>query len=396
MTTETDPAATERSIETVVIFSPVDFEKVQRHTETYYLSEYCSAHFDTHVVTPSSEIPGVSNHHFNADGILGVLLLNVVFLPLWAWLVLTERPDVVYCYPEVVLPALVAQVGTDARVVFDVRAEPFEQREEFLAEGSRTLSTVKRYLYRLDRLSFHWILGRSDLVVTLSEALAGKLSDNYELDRAEIHLLPQGVDTTRFAPVDGESADGRGTGLSMVYVGTINELRGLDRLVEAVASLRPALRSQLRLDLIGGGDEQYVERLLADFEASAPETTVEYHGYVDHEAVPALAGRSDVAISLLPGLESYNVSSPAKVYEYLALGLPVLATDIPAHRHILTDGRDAIIVGDDDPGAVAATLETLVSDPGRIDRMSERARETALQHSWESRFSALFDRIQRL
>jgi glycosyltransferase involved in cell wall biosynthesis len=106
-----------------------------------------------------------------------------------------------------------------------------------------------------------------------------------------------------------------------------------------------------------------------------------------------VAGRSDLAISLLPDLESYSVSSPAKVYEYLALGLPVVATDIPAHRRILTDGADAVLV-DDDPETVAAELLALCENPERLAAMSERARETATRHSWEHRFGELFERIE--
>ena len=382
----------ENTVDSVFIFSPVDFETVQRHTETYYLSGYCGEHFDTHVCTPSSELTGVSNHHFRFDGILGVFCLNVLFVPLWVKLFLSEDPDVVYCYPEVVTPPVLAQLVTDASVVFDIRAEPFEQRTEFVSKKNQVVPAFKRSLYAVDRILLDRVLGRADLVVTLSDDLADKICDNYSVDYSSIHILPLGVDTEAFKPVDSRYD----TELNLVYVGTINELRGLDTFVDALALLDAEIQSELRVDLVGAGDEQYIADLLAMFSETAPAVTLKYHGYIDHERVPAVAGRSDAAISLLPGLESYNVSSPAKVYEYLALGLPVIATDIPAHRRILTDGRGAIIVEENSAEAIATAVESLLREPDRIVELSEGARTSALQHNWESRFSALFERIEEL
>ncbi|WP_434529977.1 glycosyltransferase (plasmid) [Haloarcula sp. NS06] len=382
----------QNDVNTIFIFSPVDFDKVQRHTETYYLSEYCSKNFETHVATPSSQLSGVTNHHFHFDGIIGVVFLNLIFAPFWAWLFITEKPDVVYCYPEVITPALIGWVLTDTDVVFDIRAEPFEQREEFTSKKGQALPLLKRCLYSVDEVLFGWTLRRSDLVVTLSNDLAEKLSHNYRIDSGSIHILPLGVDVNKFEP----QTRGHGAELSLVYLGTINEIRGLDKFIDAVERLDHEARSKLRFDLIGGGDDQYIAELRSRVDETLPNLTFEYHGYVDHEAVPRVAGRSDVAISLLPGLESFNVSSPAKIYEYQGLGLPVIATDIPAHRRILSDGEDSVIVDQDDPGSVSTAIEDLLSEPDRVSRLSDCARDNAMQHSWENRFSRLFDRIRTL
>jgi len=382
----------QNNVDSVFIFSPVDFDKVQRHTEMYYLSQYCSENLDTHVATPSSQLSGVTNHHFHFDGIIGIIFLNLIFAPLWAWIFATEDPDVVYCYPEVVTPPLIAQALTDARVVFDIRAEPFEQREEFTSKKDQAIPLMKRYLYSVDKILFRWVLRRSDLVVTLSDDLAEKISHNYGIASESIHILPLGVDVNKFEP----QTEARDTELSLVYLGTINEIRGLGTLVSAIERLDPETQSKLRFDLIGGGDDQYIDELCSKIDETLPNLSFNYHGYVDHEAIPRVAGRSDVAVSLLPGLDSFKVSSPAKIYEYQGLGLPIIATDIPAHRRILTDGKDAIIVNQDDPTAVATAIEDLLSEPGRINRLSDQARDNAMQHSWENRFSQLFDRIGNL
>lgn len=380
------------NIDCVFIFSVLDFDQVQRHTEKYYLSKYCSANFDTHTVSPSSRIPGAVNHHILSDGILGVVTLNVLLLPLWVKLFLTEDPDVVYCYPNVITPSVVAQFMDDTRVVFDIRADPFEQQEEFHTERNQTIPPIKQVLLMINRILFEWTLNRSDLVVTLSDDLAAKIQENYRVDLDSIEIVPSGVDVDEFKPVGSRP----GNQLSLVYVGTINELRGLDTIVEAVSILNQETQSKIRVCLIGGGNDAYISELLSSFEKTAPDVMVKYHGYVDHNDVPQVAGENDVAISLMPGLESYEVSSPAKIYEYLALGLPVIATDIPAHRRMLTHGQDAIIVDEEAPQQVADAVRELMNDSDKLHDMSDAARSTSIQNSWDQRFSTLFDRIASL
>lgn len=379
-------------IDTVYIISPVNFERVQRHTERYYLTKFCSENYNTHVISPSSRIPNVSNHHFYFEGIFGILCLNVLFLPVWLLLFLKNKPDIVHCYPGAVIPQFVAQIVADAQIVFDIRSDPFEQREEFNTELDQEVSILKGYLYSIHRYLFHWAVNRADLVVTLSDDLARKLSQNYNIDYDLMHITPQGVDADKFEPKETRTDND----LNIVYIGTINGLRGLDTFFSALRLLDPQTQSKTGIDLIGGGDSQFIDDYLSTASESMPELTVNYHGYVEHDKVQDIAGQNNLAISPLPRLESYKVSSPAKVYEYLALGLPVIATDIPAHRRILTDNKDSILVSPESPEEIAAAIEGLLDDPDRVIEMGERARETALQNSWEDRFSHLFKEISRL
>lgn len=380
------------SVDTVYIISPVDFEKVQRHTERYYLAKYCSENYNTHVITPSSSIPGVSNHNFYFESILGILYLNVLFLPLWVKLFLQNPPDVVHCYPDVIFPQYVARFLTDSQVVFDVRADPFEQHEEFSSQLGQDDPIYKQILYDINRYFFQWAVNRADLVVTLSDDLATKICENYNIDPDSIHLTPQGVDVDKFKPSGTDTS----RVLSIAYVGTINGLRGLDTFFDALSQLDPQARSKLQINLSGGGNREFIDEVLATTTDSMPELTVNYHGYVDHDRIPTIVGKNDLAVSPLPALESYNVSSPAKVYEYLSLGLAVIATDIPAHQRILTDTEDSIMVDPESPEQIAAALETLLDDPDSVLEMGEHARQNALEHSWESRFKELFEKINEL
>jgi glycosyltransferase involved in cell wall biosynthesis len=264
---------------------------------------------------------------------------------------------------------------------------------EFRDQRGESLSPVRRLLYRLDEQLFRWVVDRADMVVTLSDDLTEQICSNYGVDPDAVHVLPLGVDTDRFGPVQ-RTHDGEKLGL--VYIGSISELRGLDTVVDGLSQLDSETRSELRLDLIGDADNEFIRGLLSRAEEVAPETDVEYHGYAPHDSLPELAGQSDVALSPLPALEAYNVSSPAKVYEYLGMGLPVIATEIPAHQRILDHEEDSLLTAPDAPDEFAEAVETLATDPSERARMGEQARAKACDHSWERRFTGLFDEVAGL
>ena len=66
-------------------------------------------------------------------------------------------------------------------------------------------------------------------------------------------------------------------------------------------------------------------------------------------------------------------TSPLKLFEYLALGLPVIATDLPSVREIVAHDREAILFQDGSEAALAHSINELIADPRRIADMSQRA-----------------------
>jgi glycosyltransferase involved in cell wall biosynthesis len=90
-------------------------------------------------------------------------------------------------------------------------------------------------------------------------------------------------------------------------------------------------------------------------------------------------------------------TSPLKLFEYMAAGRPIVASDLPAIREVLHHDVDALLVAAGDPAALAAGIERVLADPGLARRLAEAALSAVPAYSWDrraERLEALFDEIR--
>jgi len=379
-------SASEFELNSVFIIADRNISEVQGSTEMHYLSSYFGSLTSTYVFCPASkeiEDATVLSHPFS--GALGTFLLNFIYLPYWLFMLYRHRPDLVYCYQNVITPALLARSLTGSIVVHDMRSDPCNQALEFSdADGQLTL---RRVLLKMSEHLHRFILQRSHIVVTLSEELASDLIENYSISEDQIHLLPVGVDTNRFdarCPEPGH--------LDLIYIGTIQPRRGIDEFVAGLPLLSDEQQANITLHLYGGGDEEFIKNL--EKRAASESFELQYYGQVPHEEIPEMLREADVGISPLPPLRAYQVSSPAKIFEYLAAGLPIVASDIAAHRAIL-DPEIAFIVKHDREDYADAIREIL-ADKQHLTEMAANARYRAEKHDWSNRFAELMDKLSEV
>lgn len=367
------------------IFSSHDVSKVQGVTEAYYVCKILGEEFETHLFAPlSSDIENVKTHPIRYGGTKGLILMNLVYLPYLMWMGFKHKPSIVYSYRNVILPPLLLKIFGKSKLVYDIRADPYQQPKEF-----RDTSPWNRFIIKLGKIAHSIVLSRSDAVITLSDPLKQQLKENFNLKEDKLHVVPLGVDTGKFDVSETETEYFR-----IVYVGSIARNRGLDTVLQGLSKLDPKLQKQIKLDLFGSADEEYIQELQEI--ADTGDFKFEWHGYVPHEDIPKLAGECDAAISPLPPLKSFDVSSPAKIYEYLALGLPVIATQITPHKRILTHEKDSLLVNPEDPESIRYAVQRLLKDPEFVTDLSKRARKKGEQNSWDSRIESILEIIDNL
>lgn len=125
--------------------------------------------------------------------------------------------------------------------------------------------------------------------------------------------------------------------------------------------------------------------------------SVDYRGRVPHDEVPGLlAGARAGLVTLLP-TPNHLISSPVKLFEYMAMGLPVISSDFPAWRALL-DGVDcAIFVDPTDPGDIARALRQILADPHRARAMGEAGRAAVrTEFNWAKQLDNLVDAYRRI
>jgi glycosyltransferase involved in cell wall biosynthesis len=188
-------------------------------------------------------------------------------------------------------------------------------------------------------------------------------------------VLPNGVDPDRFHP---RPIRAQGP-FTVGFVGTLKPWHGVDVLVHAMATLR---RQRADVGLLLVGDGPRAPDILAA--ADRLQVPVEHTGAVSPADVPAHLAHLDVACAPYPATGNVSYFSPLKVLEYLAAGVPVVASAIGQLPHLLDDGRCGVLTPPGDPGALAEAIGDLLADPDRRVALARRGRQRVERHhTWQ-------------
>jgi glycosyltransferase involved in cell wall biosynthesis len=188
----------------------------------------------------------------------------------------------------------------------------------------------------------NFLLRRCSLVFPISEQMKETLS-RYRIRPEAMTPLPEGVDTT----TDSERFDDEkqrireklelGSKKIVTYVGTMSRFRQLDFLLKAF-KLVLGQHPDTQLLMVGDGrTSEDLEWLKREAERLALKKNVTMTGWVPKTKVPAYIRISHLGVSPIPINQVYVNSSPIKLLEYLALGIPAVASDIPEQRKVLEE-----------------------------------------------------------
>lgn len=178
----------------------------------------------------------------------------------------------------------------------------------------------------------------------------------------------------------------------ITYVGSISRARGALEMVEAMALV--SSESTARLQLAGSLESADLLRALQQSRGSE---RLEILGFVGHQAVARLLGSARVGLAVLHPELNYMDSYPTKLFEYMAAGIPVVASDFPIWREIVERAGCGLLVDPLDPAAIARALDWLLRDPERAASMGEAGRQAVLaRFSWkheEEKLLGLYDAL---
>ena len=227
----------------------------------------------------------------------------------------------------------------------------------------------------------------ASLVSCVSRAVAEWVLDE-GADPAHVVVTPNGVNTRRITPGHRPViAPGPEAPVTVGFVGTLKPWHGTDLLLRALARTR----ENLRLDICGTGPQQEeLEQLAAELGIAE---RVRFRGAVAPEQVPAVLHEIDIAAAPYPAGEHYF--SPLKVYEYLAAGLPTIASRIGTIPALLEGGQLGVLVTPGDVVDLARSLDELAADTAHRARLGADAREAAVrEHDWRIRCRELLQRLE--
>jgi glycosyltransferase involved in cell wall biosynthesis len=204
-------------------------------------------------------------------------------------------------------------------------------------------------------------LRRAAIVIATTEALRARAA---RVAR-EVALVPNGVDTRRFAPPAGGRA--RGGPARVLYVGRFSAEKNLESVVAATAAL--ARGRKIRLVLVGAGP--LAARLRE--QAAAAGLELEMPGVVPQERLPAVYADADAFV-----LASFTEGHPKVLLEAMAAGVPCVASDCEGNRSLVSDGRTGLLFDPRRVEALTAALERVLGDSALAGALATAGRAQVL------------------
>jgi len=207
---------------------------------------------------------------------------------------------------------------------------------------------------------YRWVLPGARHIFVQSEAMADWLAAR-GLPRARMTAVPMGVDArllerSRIVPAADPRLDGRRI---VLYLGSVAQARRSDFLLDVAEALRRDLPQVLLViagDSASGDEMAWMRHLIA---ARGLEHHVLLTGWLPRQQALGYALRAEVGLSPIPRGTLFDVSSPTKLVEYLALGLPSVANDIPDQKRVIEESGAGLCVPMETDAFAAATLYLL-------------------------------------
>jgi glycosyltransferase involved in cell wall biosynthesis len=175
--------------------------------------------------------------------------------------------------------------------------------------------------------------------------------------------------------------------IDILYCGSLKPWKGVDTLARALGLLAPHA-----LTIVGPGAPGDAARLRALARDAGADGRLTILPPVPPSEVWNLYARARVGVIPLPGsafVEARTFTSPLKLFEMMAAGLPVVASRLPALAAYVEDGRQALLVPPDDPSSLAASIRRVLEDDDLHRALGAAARARAADFTWDARGRAL-------
>lgn len=240
----------------------------------------------------------------------------------------------------------------------------------------------------------------ADVVVVVSRAMLDELTAR-GVDPAKVLVNPNGVDPKRYSPaVDGSAVRElyQLAGKTVIgFIGTFGRWHGAEVLAEAFGRLlqsEPSYREKLRLLLIGDGVTMpQVQETLAHYNVADCAILT---GLVPQAEGPQHLAACDLLVSPhVPNPDGTPFfGSPTKLFEYMAMGKGIVASDLDQIGEILAHEQTAWLVRPGDVAALEAGLKTLVATPTLAQRLGAAARRAVeAEYTWRAHTQRILGKL---
>jgi glycosyltransferase involved in cell wall biosynthesis len=249
-------------------------------------------------------------------------------------------------------------------------------------------------LSRIAQIIELWAYRHCDVLVCVTRELKDLIIDKTGIIPEKVIVVPNGVDTTRFDP--GLHAPKRVfNGLTIGFVGALVNWHRLDILINALAELH---NEDIHFNLTVVGDGPMRNKWEMQAKALELQDNICFTGQLPWDLVPAYIAGFDLGfIGNAPMEIGIMYHSPLKLYEYMAMALPVVASSYDDSIMMIEDGKNGYLFRPGDKEDLKSVLRKAFSDRLRWQEIGFAARERVFERaSWITRVKSMNSEVERI
>lgn len=258
----------------------------------------------------------------------------------------------------------------------------YEAHTLFFLTGKETYMPIawskkkEERLYRREKRIFQ----QADAVVFITDSLQKLVQQHFPI-RQPWKVIHDGTHVPQNFPDQKRDGEICYSGQLYLWKGMLNLLKSMSRVKGVV------------LNIYGGGyttvhdDLAEMNKVIQEYDLAEK---VKFHGFVKPSKLPAAIRDYPIGVLPLPANTIANhCNSPLKLFDYMANGLAVVASDLSTIREIIEHGKNGHLVQPDNPESLAEGINRLISDPDYRNSLAHQAFRSVQKHSWQQRGAEL-------
>ena len=282
-------------------------------------------------------------------------------------LALKQKADIYHFHDPEFLPwAVKLKRKTRAKIIYDVHENVPKQ----ILSKYWIPNILKGFIALLVNVLEKFYAKKMDKIITATE----NISKRFPKEKTEVirnfpdfpkinNVLP--IDYNRKLPI-------------VLYQGAIVEIRGIKQIVAAV----DILKEKIELWLMGPFSPANLKKEILTKETEA---YIKYKGHLPFEKMCRFLKRADIGLVLFLPEPNHVESLPNKIFEYMAAGIPIIASNFPLWKKIVEGNKCGICVNPLEPKEIAGAIEYLIEHPEEARKMGTNGRKAVLEkYNWEN------------
>jgi glycosyltransferase involved in cell wall biosynthesis len=236
-------------------------------------------------------------------------------------------------------------------------------------------------------------LGLVDHTLVVVEESARRLQGQYGIPAARLSVVSNTPRLENLEPIATSAGRVARSWLQVIYTGLVQDARGLEDVVEALARLH-ARGLDIRCKVVGDGP--YLPRLAKLVKDKELEGAIEFTGWVAHRELAQHVHEADIGIIPHPKNDHTDTTVPNKLFDYMGCGKPVVVSNAAPLERIVNGERCGLVYTAGSPESLAEVLARMEADPAALEQMGRNGADAVRRRfHWERDAGVLREAVAR-